>query len=30
MPMTILYPHHRHLTPRLRVFIDSLVALFAM
>lgn len=29
LPMTILYPHHRHLTPRLRVFIDWLVALFA-
>ncbi|WP_242672883.1 hypothetical protein [Azotobacter chroococcum] len=24
--MTVLYPHHRHLTPRLRVFIDWLVA----
>lgn len=28
LPMTVLYPHHRHLTPRLRVFIDWLVALF--
>jgi len=29
LPMTVLYPHHRHLTPRLRVFIEWLVALFA-
>lgn len=29
LPMTLLYPHHRHLTPRLRVFIEWLVALFA-
>lgn len=28
LPMTVLYPHHRHLTPRLRVFIDWLVELF--
>ena len=28
LPMTALYPHHRHLTPRLRVFIDWLVTLF--
>ncbi|MFB8831083.1 LysR family transcriptional regulator [Azotobacter sp. CWF10] len=28
LPLTVLYPHHRHLTPRLRVFIDWLVALF--
>lgn len=28
LPMTVLYPHHRHLTPRLRVFIDWLAALF--
>lgn len=28
LPMTALYPHHRHLTPRLRVFIDWLVLLF--
>jgi len=27
LPITILYPHHRHLTPRLRVFIDWLDAL---
>ena len=26
--MTALYPHHRHLTPRLRVFIDWLMELF--
>jgi DNA-binding transcriptional LysR family regulator len=28
LPMTVLYPHHRHLTPRLRVFIDWLATLF--
>lgn len=28
LPMSVLYPHHRHLTPRLRVFIDWLVELF--
>jgi LysR family transcriptional regulator, regulator for bpeEF and oprC len=28
LPMTILYPHHRHLTPRLRVFIDWMSDLF--
>lgn len=28
LPMTALYPHHRHLTPRLRVFIDWLMVLF--
>lgn len=28
LPMTALYPHHRHLTPRLRVFIDWLTELF--
>ncbi len=26
LPITILYPHHRRLTPRLRVFIDWLDA----
>lgn len=29
LPLNVLYPHHRHLTPRLRVFIDWLVELFA-
>ena len=29
LPMNVLYPHHRHLSPRLRVFIDWLVELFA-
>ncbi|GAB3396184.1 type 2 periplasmic-binding domain-containing protein [Azotobacter armeniacus] len=28
LPMTVLYLHHRHLTPRLWVFIDWLVMLF--
>lgn len=28
LPISVLYPHHRHLSPRLRVFIDWLVALF--
>ena len=28
LPMAFLYPHHRHLTPRLRVFIDWLAARF--
>jgi len=28
LPMTFLYPHHRHLTPRLRVFIEWLATLF--
>lgn len=25
MPVSILYPHHRHLSPRVRVFVDWLV-----
>ncbi|PLP96716.1 LysR family transcriptional regulator [Cupriavidus pauculus] len=29
LPITVLYPHHRHLTPRLRVFIDWLVSVFS-
>jgi DNA-binding transcriptional LysR family regulator len=29
MPVSVLYPHSRHLSSRLRVFIDWLVALFA-
>lgn len=29
LPMAVLYPHHRHLSPRLRVFIDWLVELFS-
>ena len=28
LPLALLYPHHRHLTPRLRAFIDWLVELF--
>ena len=28
LPLTVLYPHQRHLTPRLRVFIDWLAVLF--
>lgn len=27
LPMTVLYPHHQHMTPRLRVFIDWLAML---
>ncbi|MGK5077557.1 LysR substrate-binding domain-containing protein [Janthinobacterium sp. HLX7-2] len=28
LTITALYPHHRHMTPRLRVFIDWLATLF--
>lgn len=27
-PLAVLYPHHRHLSPRLRVFVDWLAELF--
>jgi LysR family transcriptional regulator for bpeEF and oprC len=29
LPVTVLYPHHRQLSPRLRVFIDWLAEVFA-
>jgi len=29
LPLTVLYPQNRHLSPRVRVFIDWLVELFA-
>jgi LysR family transcriptional regulator, regulator for bpeEF and oprC len=28
MPVAALYPHHRQLSPRVRVFVDWLAALF--
>lgn len=28
LPLSALYPHHRHLSPRLRVWVDWLVELF--
>lgn len=28
-PLTVLYPHNRHLSPRVRVFVDWLVELFS-
>lgn len=30
LPLAILYPHQRHLSPRVRVFVDWLVDLFSM
>jgi DNA-binding transcriptional LysR family regulator len=29
LPLTVLYPQNRHLSPRVRVFIDWLAELFA-
>ena len=30
MAVSVLYPHHRQLSPRVRVFVDWLVDLFAV
>lgn len=29
MPVSVLYPHNRHMSPRVRVFVDWLAGLFA-
>lgn len=29
MPVSVLYPHNRHLSPRVRVFVDWLGEVFA-
>jgi len=29
LPVSVLYPHHRQLSPRVRVFADWLASLFA-
>lgn len=29
MPVSVLYPHNRHMSPRVRVFVDWLTGLFA-
>ncbi|PMZ56929.1 LysR family transcriptional regulator, partial [Pseudomonas sp. GW247-3R2A] len=28
MPVSVLYPHNRHMSPRVRVFVDWLGELF--
>jgi DNA-binding transcriptional LysR family regulator len=29
MPISVLYPHNRHLSPRVRVFVDWVTEVFA-
>ncbi|MNR59620.1 LysR substrate binding domain protein [compost metagenome] len=29
MPVSVLYPHNRHMSPRVRVFVDWLGEVFA-
>ena len=29
MPVSAMYPHHRQLSPRVRVFVDWVATLFA-
>lgn len=28
MPVSVLYPHNRHMSPRVRVFVDWLAEIF--
>jgi LysR family transcriptional regulator for bpeEF and oprC len=29
MPVSVIYPHNRHLSPKVRVFVDWVATLFA-
>jgi DNA-binding transcriptional LysR family regulator len=29
MPVSVLYPHNRHMSPRVRVFVDWVAEVFA-